>query len=48
MKKILLMLAAVFSLLTACKEHQPVTTEEIANDKIYLFTPIPARIAMML
>ena len=42
MKKILLMLAAVFSLLTACKEHQPVTTEEIANDKIYLFTPIPA------
>ncbi len=37
MKKILLMLAAVFSLLTACKEHQPVTTEEIANDKIYLF-----------
>ncbi len=37
MKKILLIIAAVFSLLTACKEHQPITTEEIAADKIYLF-----------
>lgn len=39
MKKILLVLTAVFSLLTACKDHgqAAAATEEISPNKIYLF-----------